>query len=114
MLRSTIDIAGPSFENAEIKAEYTNLSDIYHSLGAARVAVLGAAAAAVALVVLGDPGQLCDAPLGSVGGLSAIVAMTTALWLIFHSARGRTWRSAQGSLQYGLRWLLESKRNEEK
>jgi hypothetical protein len=105
VLRCTLDIAGSSPKSEEIKAEYTTLSDIYHSLGAARTAV-STAYLAVVTVALSHPGRIYEKPAVSAIGIVIAGILSVGLWAIFHSARGRTWRSARGSLQYGLRWLF--------
>lgn len=105
VLRATLDVAATSEKSAEIKKEYTTLSDIYHSLGAARTAVSSAFICQVALA-LTHPGRIWDKPLASFAGLLVAGALTALLWALFHSARGWTWRSAAGTLQYGLRWLF--------
>ncbi len=104
VLRSAVDIAGSSDESTQVKAEYTSLSDIYHSLGASRTAVL-TAGACVSLFELAHIGRTIDQPLGSLGGVVAISIMTGVLYAVFHISRGRTWRTAEASIGLGLRWL---------
>jgi hypothetical protein len=104
VLRSLVDIAGSSPECEQIKVEYTNLSDIYHSLGAARTAVISAWVA-VCVFSISHIGRLSDNLWESIGGLVVISGLTLGLYFVFYVARGRTWRSAEASLSFGLRWF---------
>ena len=101
ILRSAIDIA--SLQNERVRAEYTSLSDIYHSLGAARSAVT-IAWLGVCLLALSHLGRVLDSPGLAILGLALISALSVVLWVVFYVARGRTWRTAAASLSFGLRW----------
>jgi hypothetical protein len=101
ILRSTIDIA--SLQNERVRAEYTSLSDIYHSLGAARTAVT-IAWIGVCMLALSHKGRILDSPGMAILGLVLISALSAILWIVFYVARGRTWRTAAASLSFGLRW----------
>ena len=102
VLRSAIDISALTIK--ELKADYTSLSDIYHSLGAARTAVT-TAWAGVCLIAISHAVRGLDSIHGVLIGVFLISALTSALWFVLHVARGRTWRTASASLQLGLRWL---------
>jgi hypothetical protein len=104
LLRSAVDIAGSHPDSEQVKTEYTNLSDIYHSLGAARSAVLLAWTSVFVLAVVHFGHSLSEIA-ASIGGLFVITAASAALYVVLHTARGRTWRSAEASLSMGLRWL---------
>lgn len=106
VFRSLLDLAAARADAKELKMEFTTLSDIYHALGAARLAV----------------------PLGGVIGVvyagsmhterilhhlleEFVAAMLMALvgaWIVnlLHNARRATWNSALACAQYGLRWCL--------
>ena len=103
-LRSAVDIAASYPGSKQVKSEYTTLSDIYHSLGAARTAVLSAWAIVSVLSVL-HIGRVAAHPGETVMGIVAIFGLTAAIYAVCHVARGRTWRSAAASLTFGLRWL---------
>jgi hypothetical protein len=102
VLRSAMDIAVPYGEH--LKAEYTSLSDVYHSLGAARTAVV-TAWISVCLLAASHGGRVVNEPTKAAMGLSAISALTAATYLVLHIARGRTWQTTASSLSFGLRGL---------
>lgn len=103
-LRATVDIAGSYTVSEQVKSEYTTLSDIYHSLGAARTAVL-CAWFGVFLLAASHVGRLANSPGAALGGFVLITGITVIIYLVFHVARGRTWRSAAASLTFGLQWF---------
>lgn len=102
VLRATIDMSAE--QNNRVRSEYTSLSDIYHSLGAARTAVT-IAWAAVCLVAVLHKGRVLDAPWIALLGFLSISALSATLWVVLYVARGRTWRTAAASLTLGLRRL---------
>jgi hypothetical protein len=105
VLRGMVDIAA-SIEGADhVRHEYMTLSDIFHALGAARTAISASWLAAVVLA-LTHVGRLAESPLDSVVGLLLVTILSGTLWVIFHVARKRTWKSAASSLCLALRWLL--------
>jgi hypothetical protein len=91
-------------QSEHLKAEYTSLSDLYHSLGAARTAVVMAWVGACLLAVT-HAGRVGDGPARAAIGFGAISALAAATYLILHIARGRTWQTTASSLSFGLRWL---------
>lgn len=110
LLQSILDIAGSISSGEQIKREYTTLSDIYHALGAARIAIILAGIGVFAWTVA----HAADAshPLCSVAAVAAIAALTGILSLVLHIARRRTWDSASWTLRFGLRWLFWRYTNE--
>ena len=104
-LRATLDIAGSYADCEQIKTEYTTLSDIYHSLGAAGIAVLSAWIT-VSLLSATHIGRIFESPAEALAGFALISTITAAVYLVFYVARGRTWRSAAASITFGLRWLF--------
>lgn len=109
VLRSAMDLA--AYTNEHVKTEYTTLSDIYHSLGAARTAVVTAWIGVSALAVL-HVGRIEDQPIEAVLGLLVILGFTIATYAVLHVARGRTWRTAEISLIFSLRWVLKRNAHE--
>jgi hypothetical protein len=103
-LRSAIDIAASHTGGEHVKAEYTTLSDIYHSLGAAQTAIALAWLSVFALS-LSHFGRIEDAPWEALGGVAFTAGLTAVLYVVLHFTRGRTWRTAVSSLTFGLRWL---------
>lgn len=103
-LHSAVDIAASYEDGEHVKTEYTTLSDIYHSLGATRTAVV-TAWIAITVLSLSHVGRLADAPWEALGGLAAIFAMTLGIYAVLHVARGRTWRTTAASLIFGLRYF---------
>jgi hypothetical protein len=104
-LRALVDIAATLPGAGQIKDEYVALSDLYHALGAARTAVTASWLAAVVLA-LTHVGRIAESPLQCVLGLLVITTLSTMLWIVFHIARRRTWKSAASFLRVALRWLL--------
>lgn len=102
VLRSAIDIA--ALQNEHVKTEYTTLSDIYHSLGAARTAITVAWIGACVLAI-SHIGRVFDSIGEAFLGLFLISVLTGALYFVLQMARGRTWRTAAASLSFSLRWL---------
>ena len=103
VLRSAMDIAASY--NEQVKAEYTTLSDIYHSLGAARTAVVTAWASVCLLAMFHWP-RISQAPKEAIRGFIAISLLTAITVGVLYVARGRTWRTVEASVSYGLRWVL--------
>ncbi len=104
-LRALVDIAATLPGAGQIKDEYVALADLYHALGAARTAVSASWMAAVVLA-LTHIGRIAAAPLQCALGLLLITTLSTMLWVVFHIARRRTWKSAASFLRVALRWLL--------
>lgn len=104
VLRSAMDIAASY--NEQVKAEYTTLSDIYHSLGAARTAVVSAWLSASVLFGLSHHDWASQEPWKAAAGFVAITLVTAFAVGMLYVARGRTWRTVEASVSYGLRWVL--------
>jgi hypothetical protein len=105
VLRGMVEIAASLPGADHVKEEYMTLSDLFHALGAARTAVSVSWLAAVVLAMT-HTGRIADKPLASLVGILLITALSTMLWVVFHFARRRTWKSASSSLRLALRWLL--------
>jgi hypothetical protein len=105
ILRGMVEIAASLPGANHVKEEYITLSDLFHALGAARTAVSLSWLAAFVLA-LTHVGRLAESPIESGLGLLLITALSMTLWVIFHFARRRTWKSAASSLRLALRWLL--------
>lgn len=103
-LRAAVDLAASHPGGEHVKTEYTTLSDIYHSLGAARTAIL-TAWLGIFVLSLSHFGRVEEALGEALGGLAVITALTAALYAVLHVARGRTWRTAASTLTFGLRSL---------
>lgn len=104
VIRAAVDIAASHSGSEHVKTEYTTLSDIYHSLGAARTAVLTAWLCTVGISV-SHFDRVLDAPRDALLGGALISIMTMAIYMILHTARGRTSQTATASLVFALRWL---------
>lgn len=104
VLRSAMDIAASY--NEQVKAEYTTLSDIYHSLGAARTAVVSAWLSVSILIGLSHHAWILQEPWKATAGFVAITLLTAFAVGVLYVARGRTWRTVEASVSYGLRWVL--------
>jgi hypothetical protein len=58
------------------------------------------------VLALTHVGRIAESPLQCVLGLLVITTLSTMLWIVFHIARRRTWKSAASFLRVALRWLL--------
>lgn len=101
-LKYVVDRASANPQGAELKREYTTLSDIYHALGASRAAVLLAGAGygfhqGVSALILGRSWTVA---LPSVL-IAAAIAIGVAL--IFSVTRGQTWGTLAALLEMGIR-----------
>jgi hypothetical protein len=105
VVKATVEIAGSNPDESQIKTEYTSLSDIYHSLGATKTAVLLGWLIVTAVGVL-HFGRIINDPFGTLGGLAFLTLLSAALYLALHTVRARTWLSAAQSLRLGLRWYF--------
>jgi len=105
VLRAVLDIAGSNPTTAQVKSEYVVLSDLYHSLGATRVAVafswLG-----IVTIIASHPDKVRASLPGSIAGLVVVTLMSALLSYMLFLARRRTWLSAASSLRLGLHWLF--------
>lgn len=105
VLRTIVDVAAEIPGSGELKKEYSDLADVYHGLGATRLAIrLGWLA--VVCLGLSHLGRIEDHPVGSLAGFVAISLPTFAFSVVLHLARQQTWHSASASLRFGLRWLF--------
>jgi hypothetical protein len=104
LLQSILDIAGSIPGCEQIKREYTTLSDIYHALGATRIAIILAGGGV--FVWTAAHVHQGDHLLASLLALITVVALTGLLSVVLHVARRRTWGSASWALRFGLRWLF--------
>jgi hypothetical protein len=105
VLRAVLDIAGANPSTAQVKSEYVALSDLYHSLGATRVAVTFSWFGTVAIIA-SHPDKVHEHLAGTVAGLVLLTIVTALLSYILFLARRRTWLSAASSLRLGLHWLF--------
>jgi hypothetical protein len=105
VLRAIVEVAGSLPGGTHLKDEYMTLSDLFHALGAARTAVFASWLAAV-LLAFSHTGRVTENPFECAIGLALITLLSSMLWVIFHIARRRTWKSARSSLRLSLRWLF--------
>jgi hypothetical protein len=106
VLRALLDAAEDFPGGPQLRGEYGLLSDVYHALGACRTACTAAWLASSGVVVTY---LLTDHRNGVLRGLAAIGAsgvVALALWLVLNQTRRQTWKSAERSLTYGLRYFL--------
>jgi hypothetical protein len=104
LLQSILDIAGAITGGEQIKREYTTLSDIYHALGATRIAIILAGGGV--FIWTATHAQRAEQAVDLLLALAVIVVLTGVLSVVLHVARRRTWDSASWTLRFGLRWLF--------
>ncbi len=107
VLRAVIDISEASDATSGVKREYANLADIYHSLGATRMAIWGAWFASAG-VTLAATVNLHEPLANWLYGLLAYSFITAVILVVMHETRRQTWNSASKSLLFGLRWILDN------
>jgi hypothetical protein len=105
-LKALIDVHGETRAGRALKAEYTGLSDIYHALGASRMAVFFSATAYLLHLLL-------SWILGR-DGVEALVAATLCALisggavLVLSFARGQTWNTLSAVVTMTLRVLVDA------
>lgn len=106
VVMAALDVGEDRDSLAEIKREYTNLSDIYHALGACRTALAAALMLVVTYDLLQHWSELADHVWPSVWGAS--IALLGGLYLLtrLHKARTQTEKSVLNRLGLGLRSVL--------
>jgi hypothetical protein len=107
VLRAVIDISEASDATSGVKREYANLSDIYHALGATRMAIWGAWFAASG-VTLAATVNLHEPLPNWLYGLLSFSLITAMILVVLHETRRQTWFSASKSLLFGLRWIFDN------
>lgn len=107
VFRALLDLAATKGERPEIRQTFTSLYDIYHSLGASRLAVVAGPFAAVLYLVGFNQGTI-DAHHGrSIGALVAIVAVSLLTAYILHRTRIATWKSTISRVRLDLASCLQ-------
>ncbi len=105
-VRSLLDLLHAHGGGDELKREFVSLSDIYHSLGASRLGVILGWIAAVLYLPVAHMSQVADHPWKSGLVVIGSGSMAVATFLVLHLTRQSTWRTAVGSVKFGLRWCL--------
>lgn len=102
VVRALIELVA-SRGGQELKTEFTELSDVYHGVGAARTAIYSGwfAGAGLGLVY----GVHHDEHLGHLALATVIVLAVTLFWggLVLHRVRRQTWKKAISTVGRGLR-----------
>lgn len=102
-----LNLAGEDPGVAELKREYTMRSDIYHGLGATRIALVVAWLVALLHTVIWDPSvgsHVADFCLGALVSAGA----TAGAAVVMHVMRQRAWRSLRNHLRFGMRHYFDS------
>jgi hypothetical protein len=98
-----MDIASMERGFTQIRDEYTGTSDIFHSLGATRAAVLMAYTVYVPYRLLFHAGLTMPQLLVSIAAVTMLTgALVAALWMTRHKA----WLSAESGLKFALHWYV--------
>lgn len=89
-------------ESTIVKSEFTTISDIYHALGAVRVATTFALATFLTYNVFDNHSVLQEQPGWTAAALVLSLALVLALRLVLRRARWSTLHVAQDTLAHGL------------
>ena len=106
VFRSLLDLAASHAEAKELKTEFTTLSDIYHALGASRLAVPVGWLIGVIYAVAGYTPRVLDHLLRVIFAAALMLVVCTFVFWVLHRARRATWRSALACAHYGLTWCF--------
>lgn len=106
VFRSLLDLAASHAEAKELKTEFTTLSDIYHALGASRLAVPVGWLIGVIYAVAGYTPRVLDHLLGVIFAAALMLVVCTFVFWVLHRARRATWQSALACAHYGLTWCF--------
>jgi hypothetical protein len=107
-VRTLLDVACVSLDNDELKKEYTSISDIFHSLGAARVSVFLAALFHI-LYVGATWSRWPGTVVQTLFALLAVLISSGVTVAILSANRWRTQEVADATLGGGLAWLVQEK-----
>lgn len=105
VVRALVERIAADPRTAMVGAEYSTLSDIYHALGACRTACVLAWVGAITVSGITVLNHHANAPLACLGALAG-ATIALGLAFLFHKTRGKTWKSAEASLIYGVRWAI--------
>ena len=102
VFRALLDLVATDGGRPEIKRNFTTLYDIYHSLGASRLAVI--LGSWTGLLYLGGTHRddIGDHLVASIVGLVAILVVSLTVAYILHRTRIATWRSAIAKVRLDL------------
>jgi hypothetical protein len=106
VFRSVLDFACAYGQGAELKREFTTLSDIYHALGASRVAVILGWGGGILYVATAHGHDAVDHPVKSLVALLFTAIATAVTVVALHQTRRATWASASKCAGLGLRWCF--------
>ncbi|MDP2712516.1 MAG: hypothetical protein Q8O56_14975 [Solirubrobacteraceae bacterium] len=106
VFRSLLDLLHTHGHGEELKREFVSLSDIYHSLGASRAAVAAGWLVAFVYLPVAHHADFFANPAASVLGAVITASSTLAIAYVLHRTRHATWKTAVGSIQFGLRWCV--------
>lgn len=94
VFRALLDLVGVKGGRPEIKRNFMNLYDIYHSLGASRLAAPLGAVAGVVYLGLAHEDEIGEHLLSSAAGLVVVLTAAGLIAYVLHRTRIATWRSA--------------------
>jgi hypothetical protein len=102
VFRGVLDLVATEGGRPEIKRNFTTLYDIYHSLGASRLAVTLGPAAGFAYLGGTHREDIAGHVLASVIGFFVVVFVACTVAYILHRTRIATWRSAIAKIRLDL------------
>jgi hypothetical protein len=102
VFRAVLDFIATRGETPEIKRNFTTLYDIYHALGASRLAVLLGAIGGVMYLLAAHPTEVAAHLWVSIVGLWLVVVSALFMAYVLHRTRIATWKSAVRKIHLDL------------
>jgi hypothetical protein len=102
VFRALLDTLAVDGKRPEIKRNFTTLYDIYHSLGASRLAVVLGSWAGIFYLCGTRRGDIGHHLTVSIAGFFLVLAVAFAIAYILHRTRIATWRSAIAKVRLDL------------
>lgn len=106
VFRALLDLAASHGERPEIKRNFTTLYDIYHALGASRLAVVLGSGSGIFYLLLAHDGDIAAQIGDSVAAFYVIAVTTIFVAYALHRTRIATWKSAVSKVRLDLRACL--------
>lgn len=102
VFRALLDLLAGEGKRPEIKQNFTALYDIYHSLGASRLAVVLGSFASLAYLGGAHHGEIGDHLTASIVGVFVVLFFAFGTAYVLHRTRIATWRSAIAKVRLDL------------
>lgn len=102
VFRAVLDLVAIEGKRPEIKRNFTTLYDIYHSLGASRLAVVLGSGAGIVYLCGAHRDDIATNVTVSIAGFLAVFTIAFTIAYILHRTRIATWRSAISKIRLDL------------